>query len=166
MVKIRTIIIALLIAIIGMLSARYFFQGEKRKLKKQFHLLSESVSKHTGETTFTMARKVNRIRSLFAESCEFKTPIYSFSGTYTPQEISSYAARGRLEFSKLSLRFYDLHIDFPKEGIAKVILTARLTGKTTIGEHVHETHEVECGLIKIENRWLFHDVRVVEVLRR
>jgi len=166
MVRFKKIIIGALVLVIGIGVAIYFFPSEEKKIKKQFRLLAEWVSKEAGENTFTMAYKIKNIGTLFDGTCEFKVPVYSFSGSYTPEEISSYAARGRLFCSQLYLKFYDLVITFPEEGLAKVTLTAKLTGKLNVGEYIDETHELESVLKKIEKKWLFSKFEVVEVLKK
>jgi hypothetical protein len=166
MVRFKNIIIGALVVVIGIGVTIYFFPSEEKKIKKQFRLLAEWVSKDPGENTFTMAYKVKNIGTLFDGTCEFKVPVYSFSGSYTPEEISGYAARGRLFCSQLYLKFYDLVIVFPEKGVAKVTLTAKLTGKSNVGEYIDETHELEFVLKKIEKRWLFSKFEVVEVLKR
>jgi hypothetical protein len=84
----------------------------------------------------------------------------------TRDDISGYAAQGRLHFSQLTLKFYDFQIAFPEESIADVQLTARVTGKTKAGEAVNEAHELKCLLKKAEKKWLFSQVEVVEVLKK
>jgi len=165
-VRFKNIIIGALVVVIGIGVTIYFFPSEEKKIKKQFRLLAEWVSKDPGENTFTMAYKVRNIGTLFDGTCEFKIPVYSFSGSYTPEEISGYAARGRLFCSQLYLKFYDLVIVFPEKGVAKVTLTAKLTGKSNVGEYIDETHELEFVLKKIEKRWLFSKFEVVEVLKK
>lgn len=166
MVNFKNILVGLLTLAIGIGMAVYFFPSEEKKIRKQFHLLEEWVSKDTGENTFTMAYKIKNIGKLFDGACEFKIPAYSFSGSFTPEEISSYAARGRLQFSQLYLKFYDLVIAFPEKGIAKVTLTAKLKGKLNVGDYIDETHEIESLLKKIEKKWLFNQFEVVEVLKK
>jgi len=166
MVKIKCLIIVIIAVGIGVLAAFYLFPSEERRVKKQFSLLSVWVSKDPGENAFTMAHKTQRIGSLFAEKFELKTEIDSMSGSYTPEEISSHAAHGRLMFSNLSLKFYDFDISFPEKRVAKVILTAKLKGRSTTGEYIDETHELECILRKIDRRWLFSNVEMVEVLKK
>jgi hypothetical protein len=165
-VKMKYMIVAVLVVIVGIVAAVYLFPSEKRKVKKQFDFLSEWVSKDPGENPFTMAQKVKSIGTLFAKNCRLKAHIESISGTYSREEITSYAVQGRLYFSDLSLKFYDHKIEFPEKGIAKVTLTAKLTGKSKAGEHIDEAHELECILKKIENKWLFTDFEVVEVLKK
>jgi hypothetical protein len=166
MVRFKKIIIGAMILVIGIGVALYLFPSEEKKIKKQFRLLGEWVSKDPGENTFTMAYKIKNIGKLFDQTCEFKVPVYSFSGSYTREEISSYATSGRLSCSQLYLKFYDLVIVFPEKWIAKVALTARLTGKLNVGEYIDETHELESVLKKIEKEWLFSKFEVVEVLKK
>jgi hypothetical protein len=166
MVKVRSFIIALVVMGIGIWAFIYFSQSEEKKVRKRLGLLSEWASKAQSETPLTMAQKTKKIGTLFAENCGLRVPIYSISGNFTRDEIISYAARGRLLFSELYLRFYDLTVSFPEEGTAKVSSTARLTGKLNVGENVDEIHELECVLKKIEKGWFFSHLEVVEVLKK
>jgi hypothetical protein len=166
MVKFKKIIIIAVIVAIGVWAVAYFFPSEEKKIKKQFRLLAEWVSKEPSENTLTTVYKIKHIGTLFDTTCEFQVPVYSFSGNYTPDEISGFAAQGRLASSQLCLKFYDLNITFPEKGSAKVALTARLTGRLSVGDYIDETHEVESVLKKVEKKWLFSKVEVIEVLKK
>jgi hypothetical protein len=166
MVKIKYLIVALLIGIVGILATFLFFPNEEKKVKKRFVLLSEQMSKDSGENTFIMANKIKGISALFGENCNFTVSDYSLSGNYTREEISGIALRGRAHFSTLGLKFYDLKVSFPEKDLAQVNLTARLTGKSVYGEQVDETRELICLLKKGEKKWLFSSLEVVEVLRK
>ncbi|OGP88878.1 MAG: hypothetical protein A2156_02435 [Deltaproteobacteria bacterium RBG_16_48_10] len=169
MVKVKNVIITGLILLTGILVVFYLFPSEEKKVRKQFDLLSQYVSKKPGEDLFSMANRIKNMGKLFAEDCEFKIegdPFYSFSGKYSREEVSGYALRGRSYFSDLSLKFHDLKIEFPEKGLAKVNLTARLAGKSTARESVDEARELQCLLKKIEKKWLFSSFEVVEVLKR
>ncbi len=109
---------------------------------------------------------MKNIGTLFDEHCELKAPSQSLSGNYTREEISTYAGSARSHFSQLDLKFYDFHMFFPEKEISKVTLTARLTGRSTAGEQVDETRELECVLKKIERKWLFVGIEIVEVLKK
>jgi hypothetical protein len=165
-VKVKYVLIALILFAIGIGVSLTLFQSEEKRVKKQFHLLSKGVSREPGENIFTMDQKIKKIGSLFDETCEINIPAHSVSGRLTRYEITGYAARGRLHFAELHLKFYDFNIAFPQEGKAKVRLTARLTGKTTTGEAVNEAHEIDCLLKKTENKWIFSHIEVVEVLKK
>ncbi len=166
MVKIKYLLAGVLIVIIGIVVIFTFFPNEEKKVKKQFHLLSEWVLKSPDENIFTMLQKIKNIGTLFDEYCELKAPDQSLSGSYRREEISTYAGSARSYFSQLDLKFYDFHIVFPEKEIAKVTLTARLTGRSTAGEQVDETRELECVLKKIDKKWLFSAIEIVEVLKK
>ena len=166
MVKMKYLIVALLIGIVGILAAFLFFPNEEKKVKKRFTLLSGHMLKDPGESTFIMANKIKGISALFGENCNFAVSDYSLSGSYTREEISGMALRGRAHFSTLGLKFYDLKVSFPEKDLTQVNLTARLTGKSVYGEHVDETRELICLLKKVEKKWLFSSLEVVEVLKR
>ncbi len=166
MVKMKYLIVAPLVLIIGILLIIYLSPSEEKKVKRQFDFLSEWMSKDPDENVFTMINKMKGIGSLFDETCGLKIPAQSLSGAYGREEMVSYAAHGRSYFSQLYLKFYDFNIIFPERELAKARLTARLSGRSTVGEHVDEAHELECALKKIENKWLFSNVEVVEVLKK
>jgi len=112
-------------------------------------LLSEWVSKKANESIFTTSYKIQHIATLFADPCRFKADLISFTGSYTPEEISGLAGRGRFHFASFSLTLYDLDIEFPDRGTAEVTLTATLIGETKNGEYVNATHELETILMTI-----------------
>jgi len=159
-------VIAVLALILSVLAVLTLFPSEKKKVKKQFEALSRVVSKEPGENVFTTARKAKEIVPLFDENCELIMPADSVSGYFSRGEITSYAIRGRTQFSDLSLTFVDLSITFPDRGTAKVILTAKLKGKGVNGDRVDETREVKSTLKKIKRAWLFIGFEVVEVLKK
>ena len=166
MVKIKYLLMGALIVIIGIVFAVTVFPSEEKKVKKRFDLLSEWVSKSPEENPFTMLQKMKDIGTLFLDPCELKAPNESLSGSYTRQEISAYTGSARSHFSKLDFKFYDLRIAFPEKVIAKVTLTARLTGKSATGEQVDEIRELECLLKKIDKKWFFNQIEVIEVLKK
>ena len=72
MVKIKYLLIGVLIVIIGILAAVIFFPNEEKRVKKQFNLLSEWVSKSPEENTFTLLQKMKNIGTLFAQEPGFQ----------------------------------------------------------------------------------------------
>jgi hypothetical protein len=165
-VRLRYVIIALVVVGLGLFAVVYFSPSEEKRVRKQFDLLSEYVSKDPDENAIAMARKMQNLGSLFGDSCELQLAVEVLSGTYTREEMASYTARARARFPKLSLEFNDLQVTFPEHGVAKVTLTARLTGQTRTGEQRRETRELECLLKKTEKKWLFSHIEVIEVLKK
>ena len=164
--KIKYLLVGALIVVVGIVLAITLIPSQEKRVKRQFHLLSEWVSKSPEENAFTMLQKMKNIGTLFDEHCEMKIPDQSLSGSYTRQEVSTYAGSARSYVSQLDLNFYDLGIVFPEKEIARVNLTARLTGRSTAGERMDETRELECVLRKIDKQWLFSQIEVIEVLKK
>lgn len=166
MVRTRYIIIAALVVTIGIAASVSFFESEEKKVRKQFSSLAQWASKERGENTFTMALKIQNLGSLFAEDCALRSHINSISGSYTRQEITSLAGRGRLQFSQLSVRFHDHQIEFPEKDLARVLVTGQLSGTLKGEDIVDDTLELEVGLKKFQDKWLFTAFEVVEVLEK
>ncbi len=166
MVRKRHLFIGMPVVILVSVIAITVFPSEEKKIRKQFRLLSEWVSKSQEENAFVLLQKMRSVGSLFDEHCELRTDYPSLSGSYTREEISTYVGSARSHVSRLDLTFYDLQITFPEKEAAKVTLTARLTGWSTAGEQMDEIRELECRLKKIEKKWLFSQIEVVEVLKK
>jgi len=166
MVKIKYLLVGVLVVIIGIVLAATVFPSEEKRVKKRFHLFSKWVSKSPEESSLTMLQKMKDIGTLFLEPCELKSPHESLSGSYTRQEISAYAGSARSYFSQLNLKLYDLHVVFPEKEEAKVTLTARLTGKSKTGEQVDDIRELECLMKKMDRKWFFSQIEVIEVLKK
>jgi len=166
MVKIKYLLVGVLVVIIGIVVAAAVFPSEERSVKKRFLLLSEWVSKSPEESSLTMLQKMKDIGTLFFEPCELKSPNESLSGSYTRQEISAYAGSARSYFSQLNLKLYDLHVVFPEKEVAQVNLTARLIGRSKTGEGVDEIRELDCLLKKMDRKWFFSQIEVIEVLKK
>lgn len=166
MVTLKYIVLVVLIVGIAIFAYNHFFQSEEAKVKKQFDLLSKWITKDSAENKLVTASRVNNIKTLFAENCHIEAPAYSVSRNYKPQDISSIALMILSQYSKLSLRFYDIEINIPEKASAYAVLTAKLSGKLTTGEYADEIHELECSLSKIEDDWLLSEIKIVDVLER
>ncbi|MGZ3567933.1 MAG: hypothetical protein ACXU9W_03990 [Thermodesulfobacteriota bacterium] len=164
--KIKHLLVSSVIVVAGIVVIITLIPSEEKRVKRQFALLSEWVSKSPEENAFTMLQKMKNIGTLFDERCEMKIPDQSLSGSYTRQEVSTYAGGARSYLSQLDLKFYDLHIIFPEKEMAKVNVTARITGRSTAGERMDETRELECVLRKLDKQWLFSQIEVIEVLKK
>jgi hypothetical protein len=156
----------LVLAILAILAYFHFVPSEEKKIKKQFTLLAKEASKEGEENPLAIAQKMNRLRLLFSEKVRLTVPSYDLAGDFTRQDVVNLAARARLSFLSLSLHFYDLHIDLAERQTARVNLTGRLQGKPSRGEPVDEIRELSCLLKKIDDRWLFNKIEVVEVLKK
>ncbi len=166
MVRMKWLVVGLLVVVLAAGAIVYLLPTEEKKVRRQFANLAKWLSKEPGESAITMAHHLQNIGTVFGETCELEIPSYSVTGQVTREEISGYAARGRAQFSKLSVEFLDLKVVFLEQGLARVNVTAKVTGKTMLGEMANEVHELECRLKRVDKKWLFHEIKVVEVLKR
>jgi ketosteroid isomerase-like protein len=155
------------VLVLVLFACLYFYPSEEKKIKKQLALLAEYASKDSGETAFALARRLDHMGGLFADRVDLKAPGYELSGTHTRREIVHLAARGRMAFSQMTLKFHDVSVTISGEGRAKVSATGRLKGISANGESVDEAQDLELTFQKhSEGRWLFTAAEVVQVLKK
>ena len=160
-------LIVALIVVLGLLASVYLYPSEEKKIKKQISLLSKYASREGRESAFALGRRLDNLGKLFAPRVDLKAPGYELSGTHTRREIINLAARARVAFSSMTLKFYDVSVAIPGEREAKVSATGRLTGISAEGKSIDEVQDLELTLQKDgEGRWLFTAVEVIEVLRK
>lgn len=162
----KIIIAVIFLALFAVFAVLYLFPSDRAKIRKQFETLSILVSKEKGESGIIMAYKVNALASLFADNCSFEFSQNYMAGEYSPEQITSHATKGRAQFSKISLTFYDIVPDIQKD-VAVVETTVRFNGEIkNSARFAEETREIQCRLNKIDGKWKFTSFKVVEVLRK
>lgn len=166
MEKIKYIIILGVVLVAGIIAFIFVSQSEEARIRKQFKFLAENMKKTPKEPPLISSSKANRIKALFTETCTIHAPAYSFSRDLSSQELFSLVLTARSKYSEISLKFYDLNIDFPQKGTAIVRLSAGMTGKLRTGEDMDDIHELECKLTKVEDNWLLKKIQMVEVLKK
>lgn len=144
----------------------YAFPTRERQVKRQLKALSHWASKDGKEGALAMAQRAGDANRFFAPTCTWKAEAYNLSGRFSPEDISRMALAARYRMDRISLRLYDVHVDFRDKDTADVDATVRLQGMSKDGDAVNETHEVRCVLKKTDGRWLLEDVTVVQVLER
>jgi len=162
----RRIVVFVVAGVLGIGAGIYFFPSEKKRIRRQFATLSAWAAKEGEESQLVIGRKIQQLRSILADSIRVDAPAYDTAGTYNADDIAQRATIGRSQYSTLSLRFFDMEIEILDAYTARVLTTARLTGTSREGEHIQETHEVDCTLQKLEGTWVFTACEVVDVLQK
>ena len=148
------------------ISTYCFFTSKERQVRRVFRSLSSETSKEGQEGQLAAAQKAKAISEKFEEQCEWEAEGYHLSGSVGRENILQFAFAARGRFERLALDFYDIEAVFPESGVATVTATARLSGDSTAGKALGETHEVECELAKGKEGWLFRKVKLVQVLQK
>jgi hypothetical protein len=166
MVNAKNIIIFSIACIIGIIAFFWLYESDEAKIKKRFDALAAEAAKSPDEKELSAAIKAKKISELCAESLHVEIPSYSISRTFPRSDVSANILAARSHYSKISVKFYDISIEFPEEGLADVILTGSVEAKMASGELVNEIHELRCTLKKIEKDWFFSIIEGVDVLEK
>lgn len=162
----RNKIIAIAAAAACLWGIWYFFPTRTRQIKRRFKALASSIDKDGPEGNLAQLQQAAGVAKFFADPCAFESDYYRLSGSFSRRKIAGYCFEGRSRMRRLSLKFYDLNVEFPKKHTASVEATLRMTGQTTTGEKVAETHEINCKMKKIDGDWRFVRIKLVEVLKK
>ena len=137
----------MLLVTAGLFASCSLFDSEEGRVKKVFALLAERAEKESGEAVVKTALRVRSIGELFAWATVIEDDVYDFSGEYRPENITSFFVAISAQYSSLSLKFYDIVVEFPQETVAIATLTAALQGVSQ-AETFNATHEMEVELVK------------------
>jgi hypothetical protein len=166
MVNLRYFIISALVAAAGIIFFFWIFSSDEAKIKKQFKNLANLVSADPDEHQLIAAANARKIGNMFSETCLFEIESHSISRTYNRENIPAHLMAVRSQYSAISLKFYDLHISFPEEGIARAAVTAYVEAITISGELMREVHELVIRMEKLEKDWFFNQIKTISVLER
>jgi hypothetical protein len=141
------------------------YPTDRRQIKRQFKRVAQWVSKEGPEGPLAIVQSIPEGRKYFADPCELKAEAYGVDESFSPLELSKLAMGARSRFDSFSVEFYDLTVGFTGDGEARATVTARISGSG--GEdRLQETREVDCVLRKVEGRWLFSRIALVQVLKK
>ena len=166
MVTVRHLYITALVAAAGIIVFFWFFTGDEAKIKKHFQNLAELASKDSDEHQLIAAANARKIGNMFTEICMIKIPSHSISRTYERENIPAYVMVARSRYSAIVLKFHDIQISFPQEGVARVTFTADVEAVWVSGEPIREVSEFVCRMEKVEKDWFFNRIEAISVLER
>lgn len=165
-IKYLIVVIVLLGSGIGVYN--YFFKklSPEAQIKKQLAEFIHNASKSTGDKLTTSLIKSKSLEKLFAPRCSFDVGAASFSGTYTPEQISSDSMRYRAMFKFVKFSVSDVEIRLTSPTAATADFTGELNGITKSGESVRNYRELTCQVQLIEGKWLISAVSVREIIKK
>ena len=168
MVKyIKYIAIALVLVVIGIIAFSFFEDpSPERQIEKQVEKFLSNASKSSGDKLTTGLLKSKSLESLFAPRCKFYVGVSSFSGTYTPLQISANAMRCRSMFKRIKFSAHDIQINLMSPSTAAVDFTGSLSGLSKRGKSIETYKELTCNLQLIEGKWLIYAVSVREIIKK
>jgi hypothetical protein len=166
MVNKKNIMTVALICVAGIIVFLWLHESDETKIKKRFDALAAEAAKVPDEKNLTAAIKAKKISEMCAESFQVELPSYSITTTFPRSDIAPNILAARAHYSSIAVKFYDINIEFPEEGVADVTLTGSVESRLTSGESVNEIHELRCRFEKMEKDWFFSKIEGVDVLEK
>jgi hypothetical protein len=162
---VKTLGLVILIAILAGYLAIRFWPGDERAIRKQLALIEEAGSKAAAEQPIEALFKAKQIADLFADPCLLTVETVHYAGSYPRKQIQDRIVMVRAFHTQASVALHDITIDITETSTAVVRGTIRLRGEVK-GEAIADVHELRAEMEKMDGRWLFTSVTIVEVLER
>ena len=168
MVKyIKYIVITLVLIVITLIVFSLFKEtSPEQQIENQLTNFLSKASKSSGDKLTTGLLKSKGLENFFASHCIFQVGVSSFSGTYTPVQISSNSMRSRTMFKRVKFSAHDVEITLTSPETAKVDFTGSINGLTKRGRSIDDYKELTCKLRLIEAKWLIYSVSIREIIKK
>ena len=165
MVNSKTILIAVVIALVAGASAWFWWSGDERAIRKQLALITEAGSRAENEPPMEGLVKATQMAALFSDPCQLTVEMAHHEGSYARKQIQERILLVRSWFVQVEVTLHDIAIGRIENKTTTVRGTIRLRGKAT-GDLVADVQEFKAEMAKIDGKWLFTSVTLVEVLER
>ncbi|WP_310601387.1 hypothetical protein [Desulfobulbus sp.] len=165
MVNGKTILVAVAIALVAGVAAWWWWAGDERAIRKQLAVIEEAASKVENEPPVEGLVKATQLAALFGDPCRLTVEAARHEGTYTRKQIQERIVLVRASFAQVAVTLHDTVIERIENKTAAVRGTIRLRGKAT-GDSIADAQEFKAEMAKIDGKWLFTAVTVIEVLER
>ena len=161
----KTIIVAVVIALVAGLATWFWWSGDERAIRKQLALIEEAGSKVENEPPMEALVKATQMAALFNDPCRLTVEMAHHEGSYARKQIQDRILLVRSLFIQVAVTLHDTAIGRIENKTTTVRGTIRLRGKAT-GEPIADIQEFKAEMAKIDGKWLFTSVTIVEVLER
>ena len=155
------VVVVMAVLITGVV-AYYLWFGDERAIRKQLVQVKEMGSKGEAEQPVDGLVKATKIAALFSDPCRLIVESVRYDDYYYRKHIQEHVMLVRSLFAEVEVSLHDVAISRIVNKTATVRGTLRLHGRT-IGEPVASTHECQVEVTKIDGKWLFTSVTIVEI---
>lgn len=138
----------------------------EKQIRNQLTEFLSKASKSSGDKLTIGLLKSKSLEKFFTPHCKFHVGVSSFSGTYTPIQISSNSMRCRTLFNYVKFSAHDIEINLTSPETASVNFTGAVSGVTKCGESIDNYKELTCKLRLTKGNWLIHEVFVREIIKK
>jgi len=138
----------------------------EEQIRERLKNFLAKASKASGDKLTTGLIKSKSLESFFASRCKFQIGVSAFSGTYTPEQISSNSMRSRSLFRYVKFSAHDVEILLNSPETATANFTGALNGVTKRGKSVDDYKDLTCKLRLVEGRWVIYSVSIREIIKK
>lgn len=143
----------------------YFNKRDKELIKEQLYQFRSDASKYAGEGMTQSVLKCKALEKLFDKICQVNINFDMFSGSFSPEEISSKAMFCRNHCNSAAIDFHKIKITVDGDN-AEAGFTASLDGTSKDGKRFNEYTELIVSLKKIEGKWLIYKIDIHPILEK
>lgn len=157
----------LLIAVVAGVLVWYFYfnKTDKEMIKEQLYQFRSNASKYAGEGMAQGMLKCKALERLFDKTCQVNINVDMFTGSFSPEEVSSKAMFCRNHCDSAVIDFHNIKITIEGDN-AEAILTASLDGSSKNGKRFNEYRELTISMKKIEGKWLIYNIDIHQILEK
>jgi hypothetical protein len=168
MVKYLKYIIIAAVLLVAVIVAINLFDkpSPEKQIRERLENFLDNASKSSGDKLSTGLIKSKSLEGFFMPDCRFHIGVSSFSGKYSPEQISSNSMRCRSMFKYIKFSAHDVEIGLTSPTAATVDFTGSLNGVTKRGKSINDYRELTCELQLVEGKWLISSVSVREIAKK
>ncbi len=146
-------------------SAYVLFPGNERQIRHNLDSLADYCSTTGNDRAIAALTKIAKAGKLFQSPCKVEMESFGIDRELDRKEITDHILMMKKMLPATRFTFSDTFVTFPEKNRAELTTTLRLTGKTTDNRFT-DAFELNIITEKIEGKWLFSSVKVVEFLEQ
>ena len=167
----KHLLAAAIVSILAVFFAvRYLAVCEETEVRRRLRQLAGNLSRRQADSGLRLSLKNQRLAALLADPCRFVVPTYEIDVAMRPRQAAAEVFRLHSQISQVSVRFYDVRVDFPEPRRAAVRTTAYVRARNGTERRAGAfADEFELSIDMVLDQrdgWLFARFEQVEVLQR
>lgn len=151
-----------------LLAAAYFFwnsSGDEEKIRKSLVSLASLAAKPAEASPAELAVKIRILQTIFAEQIIIDFGSRKLSGNYSPRSLEPMMVNFRKHFTSSKCSAGNIEINIAGER-ADAVFSCTFKGTTNKGEVIEEVKDVNCRLVKHEQKWYIESISINDILER
>ncbi len=157
--------IGIILIVVLAVAAILLFPNDEKEIRRNLDTLAEYCSSPKGEATLAIVKKGALAGKLCTDPCMVSMESFNINRELTKKEFTDRMLTMKRMLPETLFTFYDTTISFPKEDLAELITTLKITGKIT-NDRFTEAYELNIQTKKINGDWLFSSFSIIEFMEQ